>query len=330
MLRQASDAFFEEPEMLGLWIGFNLVVLALLALDLGVFNRQAHAVSLREAAIWSAVWVGLSLLFNLFVFLWLGKDAGLDFFTAYLIEKSLSVDNIFVFVLIFSAFVVPAEYQHRVLFWGVLGAIVMRGLLILLGTALISFFHWLLYVFGAFLILTGIRLARPHEQEIHPESNPLVRLARRFLPVTPGYEGPRFFVRKEGRRCITPLLLVLVVVETTDLLFALDSIPAIFAITLDPFIVYTSNICAILGLRALYFLLAGLVDRFRYLRFGLAAVLVFVGVKLVLTDLYHISIGISLGVIACILAIAVLASLLRTRREQAHPSPPDTPPAEAV
>lgn len=316
--------------MLGLWIGFNLVVLALLALDLGVFNRQAHAVSLREAAIWSAVWVGLSLLFNLFVFLWLGKDAGLDFFTAYLIEKSLSVDNIFVFVLIFSAFVVPAEYQHRVLFWGVLGAIVMRGLLILLGTALISFFHWLLYVFGAFLILTGIRLARPHEQEIHPESNPLVRLARRFLPVTPGYEGPRFFVRKEGRRCITPLLLVLVVVETTDLLFALDSIPAIFAITLDPFIVYTSNICAILGLRALYFLLAGLVDRFRYLRFGLAAVLVFVGVKLVLTDLYHISIGISLGVIACILAIAVLASLLRTRREQAHPSPPDTPPAEAV
>ncbi len=314
--------------MLGLWIGFHLVVLALLALDLGVFNRQAHAVSLREAAIWSAVWVGLSLLFNLFIFLWLGKEAGLNFLAGYLIEKSLSVDNIFVFVLIFSAFAVPAEYQHRVLFWGVLGAIVMRGLLILLGSTLIALFHWVLYAFGAFLILTGIRLARPHEAEIHPERNPAVRLARRFLPVTAGYEGPRFFVRKEGAWYITPLLLVLVVVETTDLLFALDSIPAIFAITLDPFIVYTSNICAILGLRALYFLLAGLVDRFHYLRFGLAAVLVFVGVKLVLTDLYHLPIGISLGVIAAILTIAVTASLLRTRHEQAHPAPSDTPPAE--
>lgn len=311
--------------MLWLWIGFHLVVLALLALDLGVFNRQAHVVSLREAAIWSGVWVGLSLLFNAFIFFWFGHETGLDFFTAYLIEKSLSVDNIFVFVLIFSAFAVPAAYQHRVLFWGVLGAIVMRGLLIVLGTTLISLFHWLLYVFGAFLILTGIRLARPHEQEVHPDKNPLVRLARRFLPVTPGYEGPRFFTRKAGRLAITPLLLVLIVVETTDLLFALDSIPAIFAITLDPFIVYTSNICAILGLRALYFLLAGLVDRFQYLRFGLAVVLVFVGVKLVLADLYHIPIGVSLGVIAIILTAAIVVSLLRPRKQPARPAPADAP-----
>jgi tellurite resistance protein TerC len=320
--------------MLWLWIGFNLAVLALLALDLGVFHRQAHAVSAREAAIWSAVWVGLSLVFNLLVFHWLGTEAGLHFFTGYLIEKSLSVDNIFVFVLIFSTFAVPAEYQHRVLFWGVLGAIVMRGLLILLGTTLISLFHWALYAFGAFLILTGIRLARPHEVEMHPEKNPLVRLAQRFLPVTPGYEGPRFFVRKQGRRYITPLLLVLLVVETTDLIFALDSIPAIFAITLDPFIVYTSNICAILGLRSLYFLLARLVDRFRYLRFGLALVLIFVGSKLVLADVFHISVGISLGVIACILTVSIVVSLLRTRHERTHPKPDDAtrhpPPAETA
>ncbi len=311
--------------MLWLWIGFHLVVLALLALDLGVFNRQAHAVSMREAAIWSGVWVGLSLLFNALIFLWFGREAGLDFFTAYLIEKSLSVDNIFVFVLIFSAFAVPAAYQHRVLFWGVLGAIVMRGLLILLGTALIALFHWLLYIFGAFLILTGLRLARPREEEVHPEKNPLVRLARRFLPVTASYEGQRFFTRKGGRLAITPLLLVLLVVETTDLLFALDSIPAIFAITLDPFIVYTSNICAILGLRALYFLLAGLVDRFQYLRFGLAVVLVFVGIKLVLTDLLHIPVGISLGVIAIILTVAIAVSLLRRRTQPARPASADAP-----
>jgi tellurite resistance protein TerC len=322
-----------SAEMLGLWIGFNVVVLALLALDLGVFNRQAHEVSLREAALWSAVWVGLSLLFNLFIFFWQGTEAGLDFFTAYLIEKSLSVDNIFVFVVIFSTFSVPARYQHRVLFWGVLGAIVMRGLLILAGTTLISLFHWLLYVFGAFLILTGIRLAWSKEQQIHPDKNPLVRLTRRFLPVTTDFEGPRFFTRKEGRLFITPLLLVLLIVESADLLFALDSIPAIFAITLDPFIVYTSNICAILGLRALYFLMADLVERFQYLKFGLAVILVFVGVKLVLADLYHIPIGISLGVIAFILTIAVVASLLRApkepaRAEQGKPTRP-LPPVEA-
>ena len=301
--------------MLGLWIGFNLVVLALLALDLGVFNRQAHEVSLREAAIWSVVWVGLSLLFNLFLFFWQGANAGLAFFTAYLIEKSLSVDNIFVFVVIFTSFRVPASYQHRVLFWGVLGAIVMRGLLILAGTTLLSFFHWLLFVFGAFLILTGIRLAWRGEQRIDAESHPLVRLARRFLPVTADFEGPRFFARKEGRVFITPLLLVLLVVESADLLFALDSIPAIFAITLDPFLVYTSNICAILGLRALYFLLADLITRFHYLKLGLAVILVLVGIKLALADIYQVPLGISLGVIALILTLAIVASLLFPPKE---------------
>ncbi|HEY7350625.1 MAG TPA: TerC family protein [Ktedonobacterales bacterium] len=307
-----------SAEMIGLWIGFNLAVLALLALDLGVFNRQAHEVSLREAAIWSAVWVGLSLLFNLFIFFWRGTDTGLDFLTAYLIEKSLSVDNIFVFVLIFSAFSVPARYQHRVLFWGVLGAIVMRGLLILAGTTLIALFHWLLYVFGAFLILTGIRLAWRQEQQMHPDKHPLVRLARRFVPVTADFEGPHFFARKEGRLFITPLLLVLLVVESADLLFALDSIPAVFAITLDPFIVYTSNVCAILGLRALYFLLADLVERFHYLKFGLAVILTLVGFKLLLADLYHIPIGISLGAIALVLTAAVIASLLRPPKKPAR------------
>ncbi|HLW00737.1 MAG TPA: TerC family protein [Ktedonobacterales bacterium] len=301
--------------MLWLWIGFNLVVLALLALDLGVFNRQAHEVSLREAAIWSGIWVALSLLFNLFLFIWQGADAGLAFLTAYLIEKSLSVDNIFVFVVIFTSFRVPARYQHRVLFWGVLGAIVMRGLLIFAGTTLISFFHWLLYLFGAFLIVTGIRLMRQREQHIDAGSNPLVRLARRVLPVTADFEGPRFFARQQGCVYITPLLLALLVVESVDLIFALDSIPAIFAITLDPFLIYTSNICAILGLRALYFLLADLIKHFHYLKLGLAVILVLVGVKLVLADFYHIPLGISLGVIALILALAIVASLLRPPKE---------------
>lgn len=308
--------------MIGLWIGFNLVVLALLALDLGVLNRKAHAVSLREAALWSALWIGLSLAFNGFIFFWQGSEAALDFLTAYLLEKSLSVDNIFVFVLLFTSFQVPDEYQHRVLFWGVIGAILMRALLIVLGTALISLFHWLLYIFGAFLIVTGARLALQREQKADPNQGRLVRLVRRFLPITQGYIGGKFLVREKGRLAATPLLLVLVVVEGTDLLFALDSIPAIFAITLDPFLVYTSNICAILGLRALYFLLAGLVERFRYLKFGLAVVLVFVGIKLLLTDLYHIPIGISLGIIAAVLTISIIASWLHARQQ-----PGQRPPA---
>lgn len=299
-----------------LWIGFVGFVLGMLALDLGVFNRKAHAISLREAAIWSSVWIGLSLLFNAALFFWQGPGVALQFFTAYLIEKSLSVDNIFVFVLIFSSCAVPEKYQHRVLFWGILGALIMRGALIALGTTLILLLHWVLYLFGAFLVFTGIRLAFRREKEISPDKNPLIRLTKRFLPVSEHFEGSRFFVRQSGGLVATPLLLVLVLIESTDLIFALDSIPAILAITVDPFLVYTSNVFAILGLRSLYFLLAGSVQRFRYLNVGLAAILVFVGVKMLLTDLAHIPIGLSLGCIAVILACSILASLFAGWKEQ--------------
>lgn len=299
-----------------LWAAFVVFILALLALDLGVFNRKAHKVSLREAAIWSAVWIGLALLFNAVIFFWQGAGVALEFFTAYLIEKSLSVDNIFVFVLIFSALAVPAKYQHRVLFWGILGALVMRGALIALGATLISLLHWVLYIFGAFLLIAGIRLALKRERAVHPDKNPLVRLARRFLPVTERYEEAKFFTRQNGKRFATPLLLVLLLIESTDLIFALDSIPAVLAITIDPFIVYTSNVFAILGLRALYFLLAESIQRLQYLKYGLAAILAFVGVKMLLTDVAHIPIGFSLGGIAAILAVTIAASLLHKRSEQ--------------
>jgi tellurite resistance protein TerC len=297
-----------------LWIGFNLFVLALLALDLGVFNRKAHVVTWREASMWSAIWIGLALAFNAAVSVWQGPEVGLQFLTGYLIEKSLSVDNIFVFVLLFAAFGVPAAYQHRVLFWGVLGALVMRGALIGLGTALIASFSWVLYLFGAFLVITGIRMARPAAHEMHPERHPVVRLARQLFPVTETFEGARFFVRRDSRRYATPLLIALVLVETTDLVFALDSIPAIFSITLDPFIVYTSNVFAILGLRSLYFLLAGAVQRFRYLHYGLAAVLVLVGVKMLIAEVYHLPSALSLGLIAVFLGAAIVASLVGVRR----------------
>ncbi len=315
-----------------LWVGFNLFVLALLALDLGVFHRKAHAVSVREATIWSVVWISLSLLFNLGIyFFWhiaapdstySNGDAALAFFTGYLIEKSLSVDNIFVFVLIFSYFSVPDKYQHRVLFWGILGALVMRAVLILVGAALIKEFHWIIWIFGAFLIFTGIRMAFHKNEELHPEDNPLVKLLKRFMPVTQDYRGASFFVREGGKLMATPLLLVLLIVESTDLVFAVDSIPAIFAVTNDPFIVYTSNVFAILGLRSLYFLLAGVMHKFHYLKLGLSAVLTFVGVKMLMPDLsefvtgvsYKIPTLLSLGVVAAILIVAVVASLLRARR----------------
>src|SRR5690242_1800110 len=296
-----------------LWIAFNLFVLAMLALDLGVFNRKAHAPSLKEAAIWSGVWIALALVFTAGLYVWQGPESGTQFLTGYLIEKSLSVDNIFVFVLIFSTFAVPAAYQHRVLFWGVFGALVMRGVFIALGAALLDAFHWVIYLFGAFLVFTGIRIARHKEQQLHPDKNPLVRLARRFVPITQEYAGARFFVRQAGRSWATPLLLVLLLIESSDLVFALDSIPAIFAVSSDPFIVYTSNVFAILGLRSLYFVLAGVVGRIRYLSLGLAVVLVFVGVKMLLTDLYHIPSVLSLAVVAAILAVAIVASLLRER-----------------
>ncbi|WIG59382.1 MAG: Integral membrane protein TerC [Ktedonobacterales bacterium] len=299
------------------WVAFNIFVLGLLALDLGVINRKAHVVSFKEAAIWSAVWIGLALLFNGFIFFWRGPDVGLQFFTGYIIEKTLSIDNIFVFVLIFSAFAVPAAYQQRVLLWGVLGALVMRGLLIAFGAVLISTFDWVFYVFGAFLVITGARMAFHKEGEIHPNRNIVVRLARRIFPVTDGYEGARFFTRRHGLLYITPLLIVLLVVETTDIIFALDSIPAIFAVTTDPFIVYTSNVFAILGLRSLYFLLAGSVSRFAYLRYGLSAVLVLVGIKMLVAELYHPPLALWLGLIVAILGASIVLSLARPPKPDA-------------
>lgn len=296
-----------------LWVGFNLFVLAMLALDLGIFHHNAHPVSNREALIWSAVWVALALLFNAGIYFFSGSEHALQFLTGYLIEKSLSVDNIFVFVLLFSAFRVPAAYQHKVLFWGVLGALVMRGILIALGVMLLENFHWVLYLFGVFLIVTGIRMAFNKDEAVHPERNPVLQLVRRVVPVTANFEGDRFLVRRAGQVLVTPLLLVLLVVETTDLVFALDSIPAIFAISRDPFIVYTSNAFAILGLRSLYFVFANVMGKFYYLKLGLSVVLSFIGVKMVLADIYHISIGLSLTVIAFVLAVALIASIVSDR-----------------
>jgi len=291
------------------WIAFNVAVIGVLALDLGVFHRTPHAVSLKEATVWSVIWILLALVFNAVVLLWKGQEPALQFLAGYLIEKSLSVDNIFVFVLIFTFFAVPVELQHRVLFWGILGALIMRGVFIAAGAALLEAFHWVMYLFGAFLVATGVKMALMKHAEVHPENNPLVRLVRRLLPVAPDYRGSRFFVREAGRWMATPLLLVLVMVESTDLVFAVDSIPAIFAITRDPFIVYTSNVLAILGLRSLYFLLAGIIQRFRFLKLGLSVVLVFVGVKMVLSDVVKIPIGLSLGIITVVLAVSIVASL---------------------
>ena len=297
-----------------LWIGFNVFVLAMLAFDLGVFHRKAHTVSIKEAAIWSFVWITLAMIFNAGVYFFGGPEPALQFFTGYLLEKSLSVDNIFVFVLLFTSFGVPAAYQHRVLFWGVLGALIMRGVLIGLGVVLLETFHWIIYLFGAFLIFTGLRMAFHKETELHPEQNPLLRLVRRVIPVTNDYERDRFMVRRAGQVLVTPLLLVLLVVETTDLIFAVDSIPAIFAVTQNPFIVYTSNVFAILGLRSLYFVVANVMGKFYYLKLGLAVVLSYVGVKMVLVDIYHIPTVLSLAVIAVVLAAAVVASIVHAQR----------------
>jgi tellurite resistance protein TerC len=298
------------------WLGFHLLILLLLAVDLGLFHRRARAVSVREAALWSLAWVTLALLWNGGVYLWLGPEPALEFLTGYLIEKSLSIDNIFVFALIFGTFRVPAAYQHRVLFWGILGALVMRAAFILAGSALLASFHWMIYLFGAFLIATGIRMALARDTELDPQANPLLKLARRLLPVVADYRDGRLLVREGGRWAATPLLLVLLLVESTDLLFAVDSIPAIFAITLDPFIVYTSNVFAILGLRSLYFVLAGALARFAYLKLGLAAVLVFVGVKMVAADVLEIPVGLSLAVVAALIGGAIAASLGRGRERR--------------
>ncbi len=296
---------------LWLWVGFNIFVLFMLALDLGVFHRKAHVVTLRESLTWTAVWVSLALIFNAGLWHYRGSTVALEFFTGYVIEKSLSVDNIFVFVMLFTYFRVPAQYQHKVLFWGILSALVMRAMMIAVGTVLIAKFAWILYIFGAFLILTGLKMIFKKEEEIHPENNPVVRWFKRFIPVTPDYRGDRFWVRENGVLFATPLFVVLILVEITDVIFAVDSIPAIFAVTKDPFIVYTSNVFAILGLRSLYFALSGVMDKFHYLKIGLGVVLTFVGVKMLLGHTpYKLDTLLALCVIISILATSVIASLI--------------------
>lgn len=297
-----------------MWVGFIVFVLAMLALDLGVFNRKAHVTSFREALSWSVVWIALAMVFNAGIWHWYGGEAGLQFLTGYLIEKALSVDNLFVFLLIFGYFAVPREYQHRVLFWGILGALVMRAIFIVGGAALLERFHWIIYIFGALLIFTGIKMLRRTE-EIHPERNPIVRFAQRFLPTTSEYHGSKFMIVRNGKHLVTPLMIVLIAVEATDVVFAVDSIPAIFAVTKDPFIVFTSNIFAMLGLRSLYFLLAGVMHRFKELKVGLALVLGFVGGKMLLSEWYKIPIALSLGVVAMFIFGSILISLWRTRGE---------------
>lgn len=295
------------------WIGFTLLILALLTLDLGVFHRKTHAVGVREALGWSAFWIILALVFNAWMYWSRGPTAGIEFLTGYLIEKSLSVDNIFVFLTLFAYFRVPAEYQHRVLFWGVFGALILRGTMIMAGAALLERFDWVIYFFGGFLILTGVQMARKTEGGMDPGRNPVVRMVRRLLPVTDAYHGQRFFVRLNGTLTATPLLLVVLVVEAIDVIFAVDSIPAIFAVTTDPYIVWTSNVFAILGLRSLYFALAGVMGRFVYLKYGLAAVLVFVGAKMCASGIYHMPAWLSLGVIAALLGGSIWASFAASR-----------------
>jgi tellurite resistance protein TerC len=327
------------------WVAFNALILTLLALDLGVFHKKGHAVGMREALTWSAIWVSLAVCFGLGIWWQLGREPALEFFAGYLVEEALSVDNLFVFILIFGYFKVPPAYQHRVLFWGILGALVMRGAMIATGALLLERFHWIIYVFGAFLVVTGIRMALQDDSEIEPEANPILRLLRRYIPVTTHFNGDRFFVRQAPRpgdavrRMATPLFVVLVLVETTDVVFALDSIPAIFGVTRDPFLVYSSNVFAILGLRSMYFVLAGVIGKFHLLRYGLSLVLAFVGVKMLLSELYKIPIGIALGTVALILVGSVVLSLVIPPRERppaapAHDdepdalTPPDAPPRD--
>jgi len=299
------------------WIEFNVFVLLAIIVDLGVFHRRPHKISLREALLWSIVWIALAVGFGFMVLHYYGRQPALEFYTGYLIEKALSVDNLFIFLVVFRAFSVEPRYQHRVLAWGILGALVMRGVMIAAGAALIERFSWILYVFGGFIIYAGAHMLFAKEAESHPEKNVIVRYASRHLPMTRGYREEKFFIRENGRLLATPLFLVLLIVEITDVTFALDSIPAIFGITRDPFIVYTSNVFAILGLRALYFLLAGVLDRFTYLKIGLAIVLMFVGVKMIIEPWVHIPVGVSLGVVVAMLALTMGISLLAKPRTKA-------------
>lgn len=292
------------------WIGFHVIVVVMLILDLGVFNRKSHTVNMKEALAWTVVWVLVAQVFNLFIYFDYGATKAMEFLAGYLLEQSLSVDNLFVFLVLFSYFRVPSEYQHKVLFWGIIGAQLMRAFFIVLGTVLITKFHWVLYIFGGLLVFTGIRMAFNKDEEIHPENNPVIKIFRRFFSVTNEYHGNKFFVRLNGKLYATVLFVVLLVVEATDLVFAVDSIPAVFAVSQDPLIIYTSNIFAVLGLRSLYFALAGIMNLFHYLKIGLSIILTFIGVKMLIADFYHISIVAALGIVASVLAISVFASVL--------------------
>lgn len=298
-----------------LWAVFNVFIIIMLIIDLAVFHKKDTEESIREALIWTGVWIALALVFGVGVYYYMGSQTALDYYTGYLIEKSLSVDNIFVFLLVFSYFNVPAKYQHKVLFWGIFGALVMRFFFIFAGVALIERFHWIIYFFGAFLVFTGIKLALEKDKEVHPERNPVLKLFRKFFPTTKDYHGSRFFIRKMGKLYATPLFIVLIVIETTDLVFAIDSIPAILAITRDEFIVYSSNAFAILGLRALYFAVSGIMRLFHYLHYGLSLILVFVGVKMLLEEFYHIPTPYALAFIALTLTVSIVASILYPQEE---------------
>jgi len=298
--------------LLVFWILFNLFVLGMLALDLFLFEKPVHEIKFRQALVLSLVWLGMAAGFAVLLYFWRGRDATLEFTAGYLVELSLSVDNLFIFLLVFRYFRVSTEVQHKVLFWGIVGALIMRGIFIVIGIELIQKFHWIIFAFGAFLIYSGIQLFREKEGGVHPEKNPVLRMLRRWLPVTEQYEGDRFFVRRE-RLYATPLLVVLIVIETTDLLFATDSIPAVLAITLKAFIVYTSNVFAVLGLRSLFFVLAGMIEIFHYLHYGLAVVLMFIGAKMLVSDYYQISTELAIGVVAGVLFLSILASVLKPK-----------------
>jgi len=302
------------------WASFLAVILILLAVDLGVFHRHAHSVKVKEAAIWSLVWIVLSLSFGMWIYRNFGKQHGLEFFTGYLIEYALSVDNVFVFIIIFNYFAVPSKLHHRVLFWGILSALIMRAIFIIAGAALINTFHWVIYIFGLFLVFTGIKIIRQGDAEVEPDRNPVVKLFRRAVPIASGYESGQFIVKHKGKIFATPLALVLVTVEVTDVVFATDSIPAIFGVTSDPFIVYTSNVCAILGLRSMYFLLAAVVRRFAYLGTGLGLVLIFIGFKMLGSSIYTIPTVLSLAIVACILAGSVALSFLFPPKKRSEPT----------
>ncbi len=307
------------------WIGFLTFIVTLLTLDLFVFHRKPHEVSAKEAFAWVCFWVGLAFAFNVFVYFEFGAKSSLEFATGYLVEEALSVDNVFVFVMLFQYFHVPKRYQHRVLFFGILGAIVLRGIFILSGAALLAKFHWVIYVFGAFLVYTGIKIILQENVQVHPERNPILKLLRRIIPMTENYEEAKFFVRRAGRLMATPMLAVLVVVEGTDVVFAVDSIPAIFGVTREPFIVYTSNIFAILGLRALFMLLSGIMDKFRFLKYGLGLVLTFIGVKMLISGWIYIPIGLSLGTVVALLGGSVVLSFIFPAPQPADPATPEQP-----